>query len=426
MLADAARRQVEHPGQRLLDLALVHAFPARSVQVDVDRQRLRHANGVGELDGAAPRQPRRHHVLGEVAGRVGRRAVDLRWILAGECAAAMGSRAAVGVDDDLAPGEAGVAVRPADIELAGGVDVPDRVLADPALRQRLADIRLDDGAHVLGGEILVEVLVRHHNLGDAGGLAALVLHRHLALGVGAELDGVALAGAAGVRKLLQDAMRIMDRRRHQVRRLVAGVAEHDALVARADVLVAGRVHALGDVGGLAVQQHLDRGVVPVEARLFVADVPDGAARRRDDLVAGHRRRPAVFARDHHAVGGGERFAGDPDLAGIETRGCGLAVEQVHDLVRNSVAHLVGVAFGHGFAREQIVLPRHAGLSRDWPLVGLAADRQESHRRWRSAFLPRVDLLAGLRIAVKARTDRRRSAPQSPPAAWRVSPDWRSP
>ena len=31
------------------------------------------------------------------------------------------------------------------------------------------------------------------------------------------------------------------------------------------------IHALGDVGGLLVQQHLDLGVVPVEAVLLVAD-----------------------------------------------------------------------------------------------------------------------------------------------------------
>jgi hypothetical protein len=58
----------------------------------------------------------------------------------------------------------------------------------------------------------------------------------------------------------EDLVRIVDRRRHQLRRLAAGIAEHDALVAGALVLVAGGVDALGDVGRLAVQQHVDLGV----------------------------------------------------------------------------------------------------------------------------------------------------------------------
>ena len=55
-------------------------------------------------------------VLGDVAGHVARRAVDLRGVLARERAAAVTAAAAVGVDDDLAAGQAGVALRSADDE----------------------------------------------------------------------------------------------------------------------------------------------------------------------------------------------------------------------------------------------------------------------------------------------------------------------
>ena len=41
--------------------------------------------------------------------------------------------AAVGVDDDLAPGQAGVAVRTADHEAAGRVDVDELRVRQPAL-----------------------------------------------------------------------------------------------------------------------------------------------------------------------------------------------------------------------------------------------------------------------------------------------------
>jgi hypothetical protein len=66
-------------------------------------------------------------------------------ILAGERAAAVGRRATVGVDDDLAAREAAVAVRTADDELAGRVDeVADAVLHQFRRQHRLHDL-LDDG-----------------------------------------------------------------------------------------------------------------------------------------------------------------------------------------------------------------------------------------------------------------------------------------
>ena len=52
---------------------------------------------------------------------------------------------------------------------------------------------------------------------------------------------------------MQDLVAVIERRRHQLGRLVAGEAEHDALVAGALVLVARGVDALGDVRGLPVQ-----------------------------------------------------------------------------------------------------------------------------------------------------------------------------
>ena len=134
---------------------------AGAVGVDIDRQRLGDADGIGELDGAAVGDARRDDVLGQIARGIGRRAIDLGRVLAGEGAAAVRRRAAVGVDDDLAAGQPGVAVGTADDELAGRVDVPDgcRCRSSP----RAATLRtygLDDLAHVIASEIFDEVLVR--------------------------------------------------------------------------------------------------------------------------------------------------------------------------------------------------------------------------------------------------------------------------
>src|SRR3546814_21007166 len=60
--------------------------------------------------------------LGQIAGDVSGRTVDLGRVLPRKRAAAMGGSAAIGIDDDLAAGQARVAVRSADLEQSGRVD----------------------------------------------------------------------------------------------------------------------------------------------------------------------------------------------------------------------------------------------------------------------------------------------------------------
>ena len=133
-----------------------------AVGLDHQRLRVRDADRVGDLDLAAVREPGRDDVLGDVARGVGGRAVDLRGVLAGERAAAVAGRAAVGVDDDLAAGEPGVAHRAADLELAGRVD--EQVLAQLALGVELAVVgvqhRLDDVLPEVGLDQRLAVDVR--------------------------------------------------------------------------------------------------------------------------------------------------------------------------------------------------------------------------------------------------------------------------
>ena len=117
------------------------AVPKR---LHADRGRLRDADRVGDLDFAAVREAGRDDVLRDVARGIRGGPVDLRWILAGERAAAMTRHAAVRVDDDLAPGQAAVADRAADDEIAGRVDVKLRLRRDPVLRQHLLDHELHD------------------------------------------------------------------------------------------------------------------------------------------------------------------------------------------------------------------------------------------------------------------------------------------
>src|SRR6266487_4672579 len=93
-----------------------------SEAVDVEGERTGDADRIRDLQLAAVCQACGDDVLGDVARRVRRRAVDLRRVLARERPTAVGSGAAVRVHDDLPPGETRVSHRAADDELPGRVD----------------------------------------------------------------------------------------------------------------------------------------------------------------------------------------------------------------------------------------------------------------------------------------------------------------
>ena len=107
-----------------------------------------------------------------------------------------------------------------------------------------------------------------------------------------------------------------------------------------------------------MQVHLDRRLLPVEAGLLVADVLHREAGDVGDIVAGDGGGSAGLARDHNAIGGGERFAGDADLARIPTLLRRDREEGIDDLIGDAVAHLVGMTFGNRFAGKKIARARH--------------------------------------------------------------------
>ena len=260
---------------------------------------------------------------------------------------------------------------PADNELARRVDVPVAIVVDGQIAERLADVRLDHLADLVRIPVVVEVLGRQDDLGDRRRLAVFVTNRDLALAVGAEFGGIALSTLAGIGQETQNLVRVVDGCRHEVRGLVDGVSEHDALVAGSLValLVGGAVDALGNVGGLGVQQHFDLGVLPVEAVLLVADVADGAAGGRTEagridhvlavLVLLHQGgRNPYLAGDHDAVGGGQGFGSNAHAPRIDACLARFLVDQIDDLVGNAITHFVGMSLRHRLAGEMINVSRH--------------------------------------------------------------------
>ena len=192
----------------------------------------------------------------------------------------MPRHAAVGVDDDLAARQAGVAYGPADHEASGRVD--QEVLSQLRLVvHRLGQDRLDNVLpEVLGDQRFraFGVLCGDQQLLDLDGPAVYVAHAHLGLAVRAQV--VERPGAADRREALGEAVCERDRQRHQRVGLVGRVAEHHPLIPGTGdvelVLVVdvrpglvGLVHSLGDVGGLLVDR--------VQHRAGVAEKPRSAS-----------------------------------------------------------------------------------------------------------------------------------------------------
>jgi hypothetical protein len=137
---DGFGAQVEELFHLVGDLAVAHLDMAAAVGVDIDAHGLSHTDGIGQLHKHLVGHAGSHHVLGDIAGGIGCRAVHLDWVLAREGTAAVGALASVGVDDDLAARETGVAVRAADDELTRGVDVVLMPLMSSSLKSLRAPL----------------------------------------------------------------------------------------------------------------------------------------------------------------------------------------------------------------------------------------------------------------------------------------------
>ena len=261
-LNDAARTQIK-------DLAVAHDFrnafvgnDARAVSVHGDVHGVSHADGVGDLDLSTRRKTRGDDVLCDVTAGIGRGTIHLRGILAGESAAAVRAGAAVGVDDDLASRETAVALGAAHHEASGGVHEEAGVFEPFGGHHRTDDVFNDGfdefGLHLVAVAPFGRVLRRENDRVGGDGLAVDVPQRHLALCVGAQVRHRAVAADDGL--LLHQAVCVVDGSRHIGRRFVAGVAEHQTLVARAlrQGIVVLFVHALLDVGALFVVAHEHR------------------------------------------------------------------------------------------------------------------------------------------------------------------------
>ena len=137
----------------------------------------------------------------------------------------------------------------------------------------------------------------------------------------------------------------VDRRRHQRLGLVAGKAEHHALVARALLLGLFPGHALGDVHRLLIHRRNNGAGPPVKTHIgtIVANLLDCVADNGGKVGIGLG---GDLPGDEGEAGGDQGFASH---VGIRV----LGQDGIQDAVGNLVGDLVRMSLGHGFGTEEI-------------------------------------------------------------------------
>src|SRR2546423_4382574 len=242
---DFERAEVEVLVDQRLDGGNRDALGAEGL--DKDRHRFAHADGIGDLDLAMTGEARRHDVLGDVAGGVGARAVDLGWVLSRKASAAMPGVPPVTVDDNLPAGNAGISSGPTQHEAPGRVDMDGRALVEHLRRDHLLEHEL---LQVLPDPLQAGVLrvLRRQNDGiDALRAAVDVLDRDLGLSIGAQVGQRLVLTHPG--QLAGEVVGELDRHRHQGGRFVAGKADDHSLAAGTS-----GGGALRNVGGMVLDR----------------------------------------------------------------------------------------------------------------------------------------------------------------------------
>ncbi len=200
----------------------------------------------------------------------------------------MASASAVGVHDDLASGDAAIGLWPAQLETARRIDVILCVLVDESLRQHrehdvlddlVAQVAVLDARRVLSGD--------QHRVNPLG-LVVLVFNRHLAFAVRPQPGQ--LFRPAHPFELRRQLVSELNRHRHQLRRLAARVAEHQALVAGALLLVQALAFgdALRNIRTLPADGNQHGAIVVMEAQpgVIVADPADRIPHHLGDIHRG--------------------------------------------------------------------------------------------------------------------------------------------
>lgn len=319
------------------------------IGVDEHGERLGNTNGIGNLNNAAASKPVGHDALGSLSNDVCAAPVHLCRILAREGTTTMSSPATIGVNDDLAAGEAGVTMWAADDEAAGWVEMEDGFFIEVLFRDdRLDDMLLKISSNLIIGDGLI-VLGRDEDGvnadGNHGTTIISILNSDLCLAVGSEpRTGAILADLGetgtelGGKNMTQG---------HQFRGFVRSITKHVTLVTGSNLLGAfGEVsmHALSNVRRLLLDVHKHLAIVGIQANI-IGHKPDRPAGITNDLLIVDIGLGGDLPKDHDHVSLAAGLAGNLAV-GV------LLKASIKNGIRDLITELIWVALVDGLGGEK--------------------------------------------------------------------------
>ena len=349
ILANHPRSEVKRRFNLLQDFRIT-GFTG-TVGVDVNRQRLGDADGVGDLHQASSREAGGDDRLGRLSGDVRSGAINLRRILAREGTTTVRTPTPVGVDDDLSTSQTGIAIRTTDDESSRRVQVVDSFVVQVLFRDNL----LDDFVHQVFRNLFVRdafLVLRGDQHGvdakrDHGTVVVLIFDGDLRLTIRQHPRAGAVLSDDG--QSVTQSVRQYQSQRHQRFVFVGGVTKHDTLVTGTDVfqrLGTHAVDALADIRRLLVQSNQNFTRVTVQAVFFGVEADVFADLSHDRFVV-NLGGGGDFTENHDHVRLGRGFARD-------FRIWILGQDGIQDAVGNLIGEFVRVAFVDGFGREEKV------------------------------------------------------------------------
>ena len=179
---NSRRTQIKRAADYVGELCVVELACAEAV--DKNRDRARNADGIRYLNLQGVGETCRNHVFSCISGCVAGAAVYLSRVLAGECAAAVMSVAAVGIYDYFTACQTGVPMRAADYEAPRRVNEYSRLVVQHIGGHSGFDNCFNDSVVYIFLRRLGDVLRGDYDCVYADGLSIVVFYRNLALSVG--------------------------------------------------------------------------------------------------------------------------------------------------------------------------------------------------------------------------------------------------
>src|SRR5208282_5341961 len=304
LLDNSGRTEIEILGERLCLVGV-----ARAERLHFEGDRLGPANGISHLHFGTLCKALLQNLTSHMSAEVSPAPVHLRWVFAAECTTAVVRGAAIGVHDDLSTCHATINGRSTTHKATGGIhqefDLPMKPIAQGARGQILRDIFPDVGL-IRGGKMLCG----NNDGADVDRPSVFVAHGDLRLPI--RPKPWKSSATSILRQTACESMSQENRKRHEFRRLVGRVSEHDALIPSPLLVgwILGHIHALRNLESLRCYKLLNAKRFGVKCLRGLCVANDSYGLTNNLFMVNSSRRSDLPGQNHR-IALAENLAGDP-------------------------------------------------------------------------------------------------------------------